>query len=178
MREKKVNDNTLLKLSNLHERNVIHNVKILQFTTFKLSFSDLLRMNHCDYCAQNKPNENSVIPKHREQSKIDIDESKISLNKLDCQHHDVDEKLKESHIRSLLAHIDKTPLKCPITECSQLVGITSVMRHFLRDHRTRIPVDFRECYEGERIGLRFTETMLKHNETVCLGVIAYGGIES
>lgn len=136
-------------------------------------------MNHCDYCTQNILNENSIIPKHNKLLNIDLDETTISIKESDCtQPHDNDEKSKNSQIRSLLAHIDKTPIKCPISICSQLIGITSVMRHYLRDHRTRIPVDFHECYEGERIGLKFSENMLKHDETVCLGVLAYGGIES
>lgn len=137
-------------------------------------------MNHCECCSnqQKKPNETSVIPKHRTEAlNSDIVDSKI-IKESECKHHSgVEEKSKESHIRNLLAHIDKTPTKCPISRCSQLIGITSVMRHFLRDHRTKIPVDFHECYDGERIGLKFSEGMLKYKETVCLGVLAYGGIE-
>lgn len=125
-------------------------------------------MNHCDFCARNKPNENSVIPPHKESSKIDADDTKISICK----------QQKDSHIKSLLAHIDKTPIKCPISECSQLIGITSVMRHFLRDHRTRIPVDFYECYEGERVNCKFNESRLSSGDIVCFGVLAYGGFKS
>lgn len=135
-------------------------------------------MNHCEHCAQNNPNENSITLKHKGQCRVDINNTEVSTKEANCQQRNgIDEKLKESHIRNLLAHIDKTPIKCPISKCSQLIGITSVMRHFLRDHRTKIPVDFHECYEGERIGLRFSESVLKHDETVCLGVLAYGGNE-
>lgn len=127
-------------------------------------------MNHCDFCARNKPTENSFISQQKQSSKVDVDDSKIA--EPICKHQ------KDAHIKSLLAHIDKTPIKCPISECAQLIGITSVMRHFLRDHRSRMPVNFIECYEGERVCLRFSESVLSHGETVCFGVLAYGGIES
>lgn len=126
-------------------------------------------MNHCDSRVRNKPNENSPTTQHKE-SNVDADDSKTS--ETICKHQ------KASQIKSLLANIDKTPIKCPISECSQLTGITSVMRHFLLDHRTRIPVNFLECYEGERVCLRFNESVLRHGETFCVGVLAYGGIES
>lgn len=135
-------------------------------------------MDHCKNCAQIKSNKNSIIPKHKDLLTVDTDVTKKSIKQPDCQQCNVDEKLRESQIRSLLAQIDKTPIKCPISECSQLIGITSVMRHFLRDHRTKIPVDFHECYQDEQINLRFNESTLKYNETVCLGVLAYGGNES
>ncbi len=127
-------------------------------------------MNHCDFCIRNKPKENSVIPRPRQSSTTDVNDTKISES--NCKHQ------QDSHIKSLLAHIDKTPIKCPISKCAQLIGITSVMRHFLRDHRTRIPVNFLECYDGERVCLRFNENALNHGETVCFGTLAYGGNES
>lgn len=117
-----------------------------------------------------KPNENSPISNHKKLPVSDVDDAKTSDPI--CKHQ------KDSQIKSLLAHIDKTPIKCPITECVQLIGITSIMRHFLRDHRARIPVNFLECYDGERIGLSFNESVLSHGETVCFGVLAYGGIQS
>lgn len=103
-------------------------------------------MNHCDFCARNISNENSVISLHKHSSNIDAADGKTSID-----------ESKQRHIKSLLAHIDKTPIKCPISNCSQLIGITSVMRHFLRDHRTRKPVDFLECYQDEKIYFRFNE---------------------
>lgn len=124
-------------------------------------------MNHCDFCARNKPNEDSL----RESSENNADDSKIAIAE------STSKQQKDLHVKHLLAHIDKTPIKCPITQCSQLIGITSVMRHFLRDHRTRIPVDFYECYEGERINCRFNESRLSHGEIVCFGVLAYGGVK-
>lgn len=127
-------------------------------------------MNHCDFCTRKKFDENSDIPKHTVSSSTDVHDTKISDSI--CKHQ------KDSRIITLLAHIDKTPLKCPITRCAQLIGITSIMRHFLRDHKTRIPVNCLECYEGERVCLRFNESMLNHEETVCFGVLAYGGLES
>lgn len=127
-------------------------------------------MNHCDFCMRAKPNENSAISKHKKLPVIDADDAKTTDSI--CKHQ------KDSQIKSLLAHIDKTPIKCPISECAQLIGITSIMRHFLRDHRTRIPVNFLECYDGERICLSFNESVLSHGETVCFGVLAYGGNKS
>lgn len=127
-------------------------------------------MNQCDFCARKKLNENSNTPKHNESSFADVHDTKASTS--------IGKYPKDSEIKSLLAYIDKTPIKCPISQCAQLIGITSVMRHFLRDHRTRIPVNFLECYEGERVCFRFKECMLSHGEIVCLGVLAYGGLES
>lgn len=127
-------------------------------------------MNHCDFCARNNQNENSFILQQKEPLKINVNDAKASESI--CKHQ------KDANIKSLLANIDKTPIKCPISECAQLIGITSVMRHFIRDHRTRIPVNFTECYDGERVCLRFNESVLSHGETVCFGVLAYGGIES
>ena len=67
---------------------------------------------------------------------------------------------------------------CPVTMCKQNFGITSILSHFLRDHKQHFSIDFQAVNEAQRVVLLFAENVLPFNETVCLGVLAYGGIDS
>lgn len=77
-----------------------------------------------------------------------------------------------------LINISRSPINCPVTACSQTIGITSVLSHFLRDHKQCFPVDFQDIDGNRRSVLIFDESIFNYNENICLGILAYGGKDS
>lgn len=81
---------------------------------------------------------------------------------------------RAASLNSLL-NISRSPINCPVTQCQQTVGVTSLLSHFLRDHKQTFPIDFKSTSGDNRSLLVFDQTIFKPHETICLGILAYGG---
>lgn len=77
-----------------------------------------------------------------------------------------------------LTSISRSPIHCPVATCHQMIGVTSVLTHFLRDHQHSFDGDFREITADTQALLLVNEQSFKREETNCLGVLAYAGADS
>lgn len=84
------------------------------------------------------------------------------------------ETKRTASLNSLL-NISRSPINCPVTLCKQTIGVTSILSHFLRDHKQTFPIDFKSTAGEDRSLFVFDQTIFTLNETICLGVLAYGG---
>lgn len=71
-----------------------------------------------------------------------------------------------------LIQISRCPINCPVTLCQQTIGITSMLSHFIRDHKE----NFRDIDGQCRSVLVINENSFPFNQVVSLGILAYGGV--
>lgn len=76
-----------------------------------------------------------------------------------------------------LISISRSPIHCPVSTCHQMIGVTSVLTHFLRDHKQSFDGDFREIMADTQALLLFNDEYFKREQTSCLGVLAYAGTD-
>lgn len=113
--------------------------------------------------------------------------SKQDISKYCCELKDgrfakksdeIDDLWQAPDTESKTAIILRTPVICPVSKCARTIGVTSVLSHFLRDHNEEeLKVECINLYAGGRSILLFDRNMFPFGENVCLGVLAYGGIE-
>lgn len=77
-----------------------------------------------------------------------------------------------------LIGICRSPVHCPVSACRQMIGVTTVLTHFLRDHRPTIGDDFQEVCADRRSLLVFYERFFERNDTAAVGVLVYAGRET
>lgn len=67
------------------------------------------------------------------------------------------------------------PFKCPLTNCKEIVGITSVLAHFIINHQQSDEnVGFQMILEDEKICmLVMMEEYIQFEKIICFGVLAY-----
>lgn len=82
-----------------------------------------------------------------------------------------DETMRSNNLISIC----RSPIHCPVATCHQMIGVTSVLAHFLRDHKQTFDGDFREITADSRALLVFNEQYFRREQTSCLGVLAYAG---
>lgn len=75
-----------------------------------------------------------------------------------------------------LVDICRSPVHCPVAECRQMIGVTTVLTHFLRDHRPAIGEEFQEIGAEQRSLLVLHERYFARNaDTTAIGVLVYAG---
>lgn len=77
--------------------------------------------------------------------------------------------------RTLLG-ICRSPVPCPIGTCRQMVGITGVLTHLLRDHSSTFGSDdIQEVYADQSSLMIVYERFFVRNDTNVVGVLIYAG---
>lgn len=71
--------------------------------------------------------------------------------------------------------INRSPIRCPVATCHEMIMFTSVLTHFMRDHNQSFDGDFREITTDSPALLLFNERYFKREQTTCMGVLVYAG---
>lgn len=75
-----------------------------------------------------------------------------------------------------LLDICRSPVPCPIGACRQMVGITGVLTHLLRDHSSTFGSDdIQELHADQSSLMIVYEQYFVRNDTSVVGVLIYGG---
>lgn len=72
-----------------------------------------------------------------------------------------------SQHKSALSHLDRTPIKCPVTKCSKEMCMTNILSHFINEEC--IPVDFVSVKENFEIELCLNFDTLPSDGCYCIG---------
>lgn len=94
-----------------------------------------------------------------------------------CEPADVEEDAIQLKKPPSLLIISRAPVQCPVSKCQQTFGVTSMLSHYLRDHNKELYIQYKEIFSGERLLLVFDPNNFNFRENICLGVLAYGGID-
>lgn len=94
----------------------------------------------------------------------------------DANNNDIDPSTRVVKKKVSLLTISRTPVQCPIAACERIIGVTSVLSHYLRDHNEEYGVQCEELYGGKRAVLIFNPICLDYGQNACMGVLAYGGV--
>ncbi|KAH8298605.1 hypothetical protein KR018_007352, partial [Drosophila ironensis] len=76
-----------------------------------------------------------------------------------------------------LSQISPMPLRCPVSDCNEIVCSREVLHHILSNHSSCSisKEDIHLAFESERSILLLNVDKLKPTKTVCLGILLYGG---
>lgn len=78
-----------------------------------------------------------------------------------------------------LVGICRSPVHCPVAACRQMIGVTTVLTHFLRDHRPSIGEEFQEIGVDQRSLVVLHERFFAlDNDTAVICVLVYAGTPS
>lgn len=88
------------------------------------------------------------------------------------------EEMSQEKNQDVHLNISRSPIKCPATSCSKIIGMTSLLSHFILDHNISKSIDFEDILKNQRSVLVFNDDNLIRNENICIGVLAYGGCEN
>ena len=77
--------------------------------------------------------------------------------------------------RNMESNIRAAPFKCPLSNCKEFVGISSVLAHFIINHQQSDEnVGFQMILEDEKLCMLVVmEEFIQFEKNICFGVLAY-----
>ncbi|CAO1433320.1 unnamed protein product [Diamesa hyperborea] len=106
---------------------------------------------------------------------IDASEELLEICSLSLQESSTDGSLVGQRDVESNTVCDAAPFKCPLSNCNELVGITSVLAHFIINHQqSEENVGFQMVLQDEKICmLVMMEEYIQFEKNICFGVLAY-----
>lgn len=83
----------------------------------------------------------------------------------------------EKQTKLTLNHLCQLPAQCPIEKCISTVFKDDMLQHLAQRHfRSNVKKHLQVAFNGERCTLVFDVSQLIGTQTICLGVLLYGGV--